>query len=900
MRAVMAEEISSRIRLVFHGGILSESQVSEGLENTWVLLKPQHQRTISDLGSYILQIFNLHESCPCGVLLSMDGFALPPFESSSILKDKDVISVKRRIGTPAIECNDAPLKSRPLLLANEEFNKEIRGYENKEPKGNEKAKVHVKFHLEDKLGEDATLKKKKANGKRKSGTLAIEFNEESSKSESFLLANQVFNNETGGYESEEPAENGKNQGCDTSPLKVKLGEGATSKKRKTLEKLSKKKKKHRSEIMEPDIDDEAEHAEEVPLVLKREKSIHKSRKKSVLNEKDCAETSEVNVTEPVTNMGKSVHSEQQISDSKKKDDAGKSTADVTAPVTIMNDNMKETEKDNVDTTPKSEETPKRRSRNAKRKAAKRQWLREMAKIQKANADPQSEAVRNWKEMQSKPVREESAGQPNGHKSSAGTEAEALKYWKAMQSKSAREIAARRPNGHKINLDSRSEALRNWKEMQSKVGTEGTTVQPNGNPNTKWGQASVMSEEGLNKPNGPQNWKQEQSRVNSGESVSLQKVHRNWTHGQIEVKNGEDVRVGNGESTYERGEASDQVNGLLHLNELHADDTVKDAEEHIPSDARNNSCDKPNENGDSDSDDETVVPVEIRPGHIRFEPLGKERTPEQTQLKAMKNYHWNGITSKKKGQKWGTEKSSFFQRIEVNNDSNREQSEMPDAEMHNAEMLKQSAEPFDFTKVPFLSGSPKEGDVIAYRLLELSSTWTPELSSYRVGEVSSYDSQSGVVSLMPVPKFPIPCKKPDGDDESSMQPDDSVYKEDGSLEIVFSLLAEVRILEHKTRVPGSSCDDSVAGDDSTLFTTTANVQTPASIPPETQDLIHGSEKMHSTVKENDANPWDQFSEAITAKKLQLSQENSGKPLSYKSLRGTAMGPTLAFLRSIKHI
>lgn len=822
----------------------------------------------------------------------MDGFALPPFESTSILKDKDVISVKSRIGAPAIECNDAPLKSRPLLLANEEFNKETEGYENKEPKGNGKAKVHVKFDLEDKLGGDATLKKKKANGKRKSGTLAIE---ESSKSESFILANQEFNKETGGYESEEPAENGKNQGCDTSPLKIKLGEGATSKKRKTSEKLSKKKKKHRSEIMEPDIDDEVEHAEEVPLVLKREKSIHKSKKKSVLNEKDCAEICEVNATVPVTNMGKSVHNEQQISDSNKKDDPRTSTTDVTAPVTIMNDNMKEAEKDNVDMTPKSEETPKRRSRSAKRKAAKRKWLREMAKIQKANADPQSEAFRNWKEMQSKPVREESAGQPNGHKSSADTESEALKYWKEMQSKSAREIAARRPNGHKINIDSQSEALRNWKEMQSKVGTEGTIVQPNGNHNTKWGHASVMSEGAVNKPNRPRNWKHEQNILNSGEG-------RNWTHGQTRVKNGEDVRVEDGEITYERGEASDQLNGILHLYESHADATVKDAEEHIPSYARKNTCNKPNGNGDSNSDDETeVVPVEIRPGHIRFEPLGKERTPEQTQLKAMTNYHWNGITSKKKGQKWGTEKSSFFQRIEVNNDSNIEQSEMPDAEMHNAEMLKQSAEPFDFTKVPFLSGLPKEGDVLAYRLLELSSTWTPELSSYRVGEVSSYDSQSGVVSLMPVPEFPIPCKKPDGDDESSMQPDDSAYKEDGSLEIVFSLLAEVRILEHKTGVPGSPCDNGVAGDDSTLFTATANVQTPASIPPETQDLIHdSSEKTHSSVKENDANPWDQFSEVINAKKQQLSQENSGKPLSYKSLRSSAMAPTMAFLRSIKQI
>ncbi|CAH9117412.1 unnamed protein product [Cuscuta europaea] len=894
------EEICSRIKVIFQGGILSDSQISEGLENTWVLLKPQQQKTISDFTSYILQLFHLNESCPGGVVLSMDGFVLPPFESTSILKDKDVISVKRRLGT-----------SGPLLLANEEFNKEMRSYESEEPKGNKKDEFCATFHLMDKFGGDEICKNRKVGGKRKQGTLAIECNEAPLESQPLLLANEEFTEENGKDE--------KVHG--SSSLNDKLDEGATSKKRKASEKLhSSKKKKHHSEVEEPDIDAQAEHTDKAQLVLKRKKSSsHKKQKKSDSIEKDDAGTSEDNVIAPVTKMKKkhrsvaeepdivaqtehtekgqlvskrkknNIHKKQKIPNSNEKDDAGTSEDNIIAPVTNMNGNLLETEKDNVETTAMSEETPKRRSRNARRKSIKRQWLREMAKIQTANTDSQSEAIKNWREMQSNSVREEPAGRQNGHKNWKEMQSKSVreetagrsnghKNWKEIQSRSCRDDAIGHPNGHKSSADIHSESYKNWKEMQSKSGREDSTDLPNRHENWKEMQFKSVTEDAADLPNGHSNWKETQSKIRREETTVQPNRH--------------------GQSTSERREASYQLKGLLHSVELPANDMVKDAKEHIESDAKNNPRDKPNQ--DEDSDDETeVVPVEIRPGHFRFERLGKERTMEPNQLNAVESFRWNGITSKRKGQKWGTEKSSFTQRNEVNY-SNREQSEMP-----NAKMFNHSNEPFDFTKLPFLSGSLKQGDVIAYRFLELSSTWTPELSSYRVGEVSSYDSQLGVVSLMPVPEFPILCKKSDGDDESSMQPVAN-YKEDGSLEIEFSALAEVRILQHKMRVPVSS-SGGVAGDDSTLLTVTADVQTPAPIPPDNKDLINDSEEMHSIIiEDNNVDPWEQISEALNAKKQQLSQEtncdreSSGKTWSYKSLRGSALGPTMALLRSKNQI
>lgn len=59
-----------------------------------------------------------------------------------------------------------------------------------------------------------------------------------------------------------------------------------------------------------------------------------------------------------------------------------------------------------------------------------------------------------------------------------------------------------------------------------------------------------------------------------------------------------------------------------------------------------------------------------------------------------------------------------------------------------------------------------------------------------------------------------------------------------------------------------------------------------------------------------NPWEELSEALSAKKAELSQANNGwnkkgsssggGSWSYKALRGSAMGPVMNYLRSQKEI
>lgn len=122
------------------------------------------------------------------------------------------------------------------------------------------------------------------------------------------------------------------------------------------------------------------------------------------------------------------------------------------------------------------------------------------------------------------------------------------------------------------------------------------------------------------------------------------------------------------------------------------------------------------------------------------------------------FQWNGITSKKKGQKWGMEKTPSLKR---NSDISFSQ---VSSEMVYVEEKANVTDDMDFdelmpySRLPKVSLSPplisfhgrkfilyekrclvtslflyimQEGDLIAYRLIELSSSWTPELCSFRV-------------------------------------------------------------------------------------------------------------------------------------------------------------------------
>ncbi|XXG88764.1 hypothetical protein AAC387_Pa12g0937 [Persea americana] len=292
---------------------------------------------------------------------------------------------------------------------------------------------------------------------------------------------------------------------------------------------------------------------------------------------------------------------------------------------------------------------------------------------------------------------------------------------------------------------------------------------------------------------------------------------------------------------------------------------------------------------TDVEDE-VVAVEIRPGHIRFEPQGKEQS--NGELKGpMETFQWSGTTSKRKGQKWGIEKTSFCRRNgDDSGENSNEKVKIKDSKLVNG--------PIDFEKLVPLSGKPKVGDVIAYRLVELSSSWCPEISSFRVGKISSYDPLSGKVMLVPVPEYPLVLDEKK-DEAVELLSINTLYNEDGTLEIDFTSLIDVRVINRDEADPMT-----VNGSQVPVKGQEAGSSQQAGV---SMGLNHNTEVTPPPVTENggqEASVWDDIAQALSVKKSQLQKNNSfgaketpdKGAWSYRALRRSALGPTMALLRS----
>ncbi|KAJ3162758.1 hypothetical protein HDU86_003732 [Geranomyces michiganensis] len=56
---------------------------------------------------------------------------------------------------------------------------------------------------------------------------------------------------------------------------------------------------------------------------------------------------------------------------------------------------------------------------------------------------------------------------------------------------------------------------------------------------------------------------------------------------------------------------------------------------------------------------------------------------------------------------------------------------------------------DYESLPLFSNRPVVGQVLAYKLLELSQAYTPEISEYKEATVIAYDTNRGLITLRPV-------------------------------------------------------------------------------------------------------------------------------------------------------
>ncbi|GAU34262.1 hypothetical protein TSUD_365600 [Trifolium subterraneum] len=348
--------------------------------------------------------------------------------------------------------------------------------------------------------------------------------------------------------------------------------------------------------------------------------------------------------------------------------------------------------------------------------------------------------------------------------------------------------------------------------------------------------------------------------------------------------------------------------------------------------KDNNCIVSDANKQSDEEsgaDDDMVPVEIRPGHIRFQPRGKDLAMPENQF-PVDTFQWNGTTSKKKGQKWGKERTSSHKHDDYGQSSQdcsaaqwngtitkkgqkwgkertsshkQDDYEQPSQDCHTVQNSgkKQTLNAVDFEKLTPCTDLPKEGNVIAYRLIELSESWTPEISSFRVGKITQYDSKSNKIWLDPVSEYPFDFRKKIDDIDDDISPaqfDPSPYQEDGSLEIDYVSLADVRIIKHghSDLATVVACSNTKATNNSTNEKLAGNQTAVGSSKPQMEG--------HAPAKENgEVNVWDEINEALKAKKARLSQEDRwkkddtpGNKSWSQRARCSALGPTMALLRS----
>ncbi|XP_033750930.1 coilin-like [Pecten maximus] len=97
---------------------------------------------------------------------------------------------------------------------------------------------------------------------------------------------------------------------------------------------------------------------------------------------------------------------------------------------------------------------------------------------------------------------------------------------------------------------------------------------------------------------------------------------------------------------------------------------------------------------------------------------------------------------------------------------------------------------DYTKFPPLQGTPRQGDKIAYKILELSDSYTPEVSYYKEAVVLNFDHNSQMIEIETKPGGPD--SKPQG--KFHLDDDDDHLHIEPKLSLQWESLMETRLLD----------------------------------------------------------------------------------------------------------
>ncbi|XP_020682824.1 coilin [Dendrobium catenatum] len=133
-----------RFRVFFDNHrLLNNSQLSDGLGRCWLLLKPSIV-TFADLVSHLREKFALRNR-QIRLVLLIDDFVLPPFESTGILKDKDLIRVKLKnvkLKDALLPCHSQNIVQDPQIARSHGFSSDNNTMEDEKSQANSQGNVN--------------------------------------------------------------------------------------------------------------------------------------------------------------------------------------------------------------------------------------------------------------------------------------------------------------------------------------------------------------------------------------------------------------------------------------------------------------------------------------------------------------------------------------------------------------------------------------------------------------------------------------------------------------------------------------------------------------------------------------------------------------------------------------
>ncbi|KAH7288247.1 hypothetical protein KP509_31G019000 [Ceratopteris richardii] len=248
--------------------------------------------------------------------------------------------------------------------------------------------------------------------------------------------------------------------------------------------------------------------------------------------------------------------------------------------------------------------------------------------------------------------------------------------------------------------------------------------------------------------------------------------------------------------------------------------------------------------DGDAEEERLPRV-VRPGHIRFQASEEDDDDHfESQTTPLPSLGWTSGISKRKGQSWGQERT------------NRGYSSF---QITASEGMDNDAHYLTVETLPALEGEPQPGDVIAYRILQLTSAGCPELSEYQVGEVLEFESQSGRLKLTDVAKYKV------------HKLNDFNPYEDGVLETDTSCLAEILLVERTSNKTSEKLESINQANTQTISEkANTNLKSDNAVGSDSMDVSNAL--LVASTTESPVAGWAEISEALQRKREEL--ENKG--------------------------